>query len=350
MNPEAAHAGSRAVEPLPTDVTSGLEVHPARVCYPSVAPYDCGRVDVDGQSIYYEQSGNPHGKPVVFIHGGPGGGLGTGYRGFFDPVRYRIIGFDQRGCGNSTPHASQLTSPDQMRTNTTATLLDDMERIRTTLGIQRWMVFGGSWGSALGLAYAEALPERVSELVLRGIFTLRKLELDWYYNDGASYLFPERWELFLEPLRRARHHLGRDNIPAYFDLLWTQDPGVAEDAAVAWATWEAATSNLLHPAGHVAEQAEIRRALAFSRIENWYFLHHGWFAEGQLIAEASRLSNIPGVIVQGRYDMCCPVITSHDLHRAWPEADYRVVAAGHAAQEPNITSELVDATDRFATG
>lgn len=331
------------------DVTAGAVVRPQRVRYPDIEPYDERMLDVgDGQSLHVEQSGNPDGIPVVFVHGGPGGGIGRDYRGFFDPELFRIIGFDQRGCGLSTPHVSQLHDAAQMASNTTAHLVGDMERLRTELGIELWGVFGGSWGSTLSLAYAEQFPERVNWLVLRGIFTLRRSELDWYYNAGASMVYPEHWQHFLAPLRRAGFDLDGDNIVGYHRLLWSEDHELARAAGLAWTRWEAATSSLLYSAEHVEESSDPDAALAFARIENHYFAHHGFLRENQLIEQAGRIGDIDGVIVQGRYDMCCPAATSHELHKAWPRADYRVVMAGHSAFEPNITSELVLATDRLA--
>lgn len=315
------------------------------VLYPPIQPYRHGRLPVgDGHQLYWEECGNPGGKPVVFVHGGPGGGCTPDYRRFFDPVRYRVVLFDQRGCGRSTPHAS---APDaDLATNTTWHLVGDLERLRIDRGIEAWQVFGGSWGSALALAYAESHPERVTELVLRGIFTLRRSELDWYYNGGAGHLSPEWWRSFLAPLGGTTFR--GDCIAAYHDLLFDPDPAVHLPAGVAWTTWEAATSTLEYSQAHVDAFAEPAFALAFARIENHYFVNAGWLREGQLISDVSRIQNLPGVIVQGRYDLPCPVVTADDLHRAWPEADYRLVLAGHAALEPAIAAELVAATDRFA--
>lgn len=333
---------------LSTMVVAGAQFPATTALYPPIEPYDTGMLEVgDGQRLYYEQSGNPGGKPAVFVHGGPGGGGGTDRRRFFDPSRYRIVCFDQRQCGASTPHAS---TPDaDLAVNTTWNLVADLERLREHLGIEAWLVFGGSWGSALALAYAETHPSRVSELVLRGIFTLRRSELDWYYNDGASHIAPEWWQVFCEPLRRAGHDFARDNICAYRQLLWHEDAETAEAAGLAWTRWEAATSTLLYSPEHVESMSDPAYALAFARIENHFFVHGGWFTEGQLIDDAHRLRDIPAVIVQGRYDLPCPAVTAVDLHRAWPEADLRMVLAGHSAYEPNIARELVAATDAFAS-
>ena len=317
----------------------------SRGLYPPIEPYASGLLDVgDGQQIHWEECGNPDGKPVVFLHGGPGGSYNPGVRRLFDPARYRVLLTDQRGCGRSRPHASQTGD---LSANTTWHLVADLERLRVARRIERWQVFGGSWGSALALAYAESHPQRVSELVLRGIFTLRRSELDFYYNGGAGQLFPDRYERFLTPLG-GRSFTG-DAIAAYHDLLFDPDPDVHGPAAVAWSTWEAATITLVPNDELISSFAEPAYALAFARIENHYFVHGGWFFDGQLIAEAGKLRQIPGVIVQGRYDVATPAVTAWDLHRAWPEAELQLIdTAGHAYSEPGITTALVAATDRFA--
>ncbi|MGL4832709.1 MAG: prolyl aminopeptidase [Propionibacteriaceae bacterium] len=321
-------------------------LQPERELYPEIEPYISGLLDVgDGQQIYYEVSGNPEGKPAVFLHGGPGGGTSPTQRRFWNPEKYQIILFDQRGCGNSTPHAS--TPGIDMSTNTTWHLVEDMEKLRQYLGLERWQVFGGSWGSTLALAYAQKHPERVTELVLRGIFTLRRAELDWYYNGpGADFIHPDRWELYSEPLGDG---FTGDRIARYNEILFGDDHEAAGRAGVAWTTWEGATTTLIVDEEQLAHYSVPEFALAFARIENHYFHHAGWLEEGQLIADAHKISHIPTVIVQGRYDTCCPVRTAWDLHRALPEADFRIVLAGHSAYEPMIASELVAATDRFAT-
>ncbi|MCI1749014.1 MAG: prolyl aminopeptidase [Acidipropionibacterium sp.] len=330
-----------------TVATTEFQIAPERRLYPEIEPYDIRMVDVgDGQSIYVEQCGNPLGRPTVFLHGGPGGGGGTDRRRFFNPERYRIVVLDQRGCGLSTPHVSKARTPQEMATNTTWTLVDDLEKVRVALGIDRWQVFGGSWGSCLALAYAEAHPEAVTELVLRGIFTLRQSELDWFYNGGAAFVYPDLWDGYCEPLRRAGHDFSRDNISAYFDLLWDPDPQVHLPAATAWTNWEAATTTLA--VGPEPEEEDPEYDLAFARIENHYFVHHGFMAEGQLIRDAGRLAGIPTAIVQGRYDMCCPATTAYDLAGALPGADLRIVLSGHSAFEPLVTSELVKVCDEFA--
>jgi proline iminopeptidase len=313
--------------------------------YPEIEPYDSGMLDVgDQQQIYWETSGNPAGKPVVFLHGGPGGGTSPNQRRLFDPERYRIILLDQRGAGRSTPHASE---PDvDLSTNTTWHLVADLERLREHLGVDRWQVFGGSWGSSLALAYAETHPQRVTELVLRGIFTLRQSELDWFYEGGAAQLFPDTWERFLAPVPPDER---TSLIAAYHRLLNDPDPAVHGPAAVAWASWEASGITLLPQPAVVARFAEPSYALAFARIENHYFVNSGWFEPDQLLRDAPLLKDIPTVIVQGRYDVCTPVVTAWALHQALPEAEFLMIPdAGHAYDEPGILSALIEATDRFA--
>jgi proline iminopeptidase len=316
--------------------------------YPPIEPYASGHLDVgDGQQIYWEECGNPHGKPAVFLHGGPGGGLTPEVRRLFDPARYRVVLLDQRGCGRSRPHASEPGA--DLGVNTTWHLVADVERLREDRGIDRWQVFGGSWGSALGLAYAETHPDRVTELVLRGIFTLRRSELDFYYGGAAGQLFPEQWARFLAPLGGSR--FTGDAIAAYHDLLFDPDPEVHGPAAVAWSTWEAATITLQPNPKLIAAFEVPAFALAFARIENHYFTNAGWLTEGQLLAEAHQLSGIPGVIVQGRYDVATPAVTAYELQQAWPQAELQIIPdAGHAHSEPGITAALVAATDRFAQG
>ena len=315
-----------------------------RSLYPSISCYAAGHLDVgDGQQVYWETSGNPEGKPAVFLHGGPGGGSTPDARRPFDPAAYRIVAIDQRGCGRSQPHVADGAD---LSVNTTAKLLADTEAVREHLGIERWQVFGGSWGSTLALAYAQAHPQRVTELVLRGIFLLRRSEIDWFYNGGAANLFPERWEAYLAPIPVAER--GDDLVEAYHRLLHHDDPEVATAAAIAWSTWESATSTLLPAPERIASSAQPRFALAFARIENHYFRHGGFLDEGQLLRDAGRLADIPGVIVQGRYDVVCPATSAWALHRAWPGSELTIVDdAGHSFFEPGITSALVEATDRF---
>ncbi|MDF0529944.1 prolyl aminopeptidase [Tsukamurella sp. 8F] len=328
-----------------------------REFYPEIEPYSSELLDVGGgQLLHVECSGNPDGKPAVFVHGGPGGGTSPAVRRFFDPAAYRIVVFDQRGCGQSQPHIADAeggpedTIEARLRVNTTQHLIADMERIREYLGIERWLVFGGSWGSTLSLAYAEAYPERVTELVLRGIFLLRRSEIDWYYNDGASHVYPDEWENYLAPLAPADRVPGADKVAAYDRLLRSADPDVATAAAIAWTTWEKSTSYLINTPDKAAGSDDARYALAFARIENHYFMNHGFLHEAQLLRDVDRIRHIPGVIVQGRYDVVCPARSAWDLHRAWPEADLHIIPdAGHASFEPGIRSALIEATDRFRT-
>ena len=309
--------------------------------FPDIEPHDQGRLPVgDGHELYYEVSGNPRGKPVVFLHGGPGGGSPPKARRFFDPSRYRIVLFDQRGAGRSTPAASLVA-------NTTWDLVADIERLRRHLGIDRWQVFGGSWGSTLALAYAQTHPDAVTELVLRGIFLLRRSELLWFYQHGASELYPDRWEDYLAAIPEPERG---DLIGAYHRRLTADDPAVQLAAARAWSKWEARTSFLLpEPAYEAAFDADAQ-ALAFARIECHYFVNAGFMQrDGQLLQDVDRIRHIPAVIVQGRYDVVCPLRSAWDLHRVWPEADLTIVGdAGHSAFESGIASALIDATNRFA--
>ncbi|MDI9919140.1 prolyl aminopeptidase [Rhodococcus sp. IEGM 1379] len=315
-----------------------------RTLYPPIEPFSSGFLDVgDGQRMYWEASGNPEGKPVVFLHGGPGGGTLPSFRQFFDPAAYRIILLDQRGCGRSTPHVADGAD---LSVNTTDKLLADIEALREHLAIERWMVFGGSWGSTLALAYAETFPTRVTELVLRGIFLLRRREIDWYYNGGAGNIFPERWAQFLEPVPEDER--GDDLVTVYHRLLHSDDPDVAARAAIAWSAWEGSTSYLLPQPDKVEENSEIRFALAFARIENHYFINGGFFDEAQLLHKSSALRGIPGTIVQGRYDVVCPATSAWDLHNAWPGSKLVIVDdAGHSAMEPGIMHHLLEATDAY---
>ena len=297
----------------------------------------------DGHEIYWEECGNPGGKPVVFLHGGPGAGCDARARRFFDPARYRIVLFDQRGCGRSRPHAS-------LEHNTTWDLVADIERLRQLLDIDRWQVFGGSWGSTLALAYAEAHPARVTELVLRGIFLLRKGELDWFYEKGlgASAMYPDLWEEYVAPIPPAERG---DLVRAFYRRLTGADRAAALAAARAWAIWEGSTSFLMMDPDNVRKWGEEEFALAVARIECHYFVNDGFLkTESQLLDDVGCIRHIPAIIVQGRHDVVCPMMTAWDLHRAWPEAEFRVVGdAGHSALEPGITDELIRATDRFST-
>lgn len=311
-----------------------------RSLYPVIEPYASGYLRVtSGHEIYYEECGNPQGKPAVFVHGGPGAGCDVRARRFFDPDTYRIVLFDQRGCGRSRPHASLVD-------NTTWHLVADMEQLRTRLGIEQWLVFGGSWGSTLALAYAQTHPERVSELVLRGIFMLTQFELRWFYQEGASALFPDRWKDYVAAIPPPERD---DMIQAFYKRLTSKDRATQVKAARAWSIWEAATSYLHVNEENVHKWGEEDFAIAVASIECHYFVNRGFLErEDQLLKNVARIRSIPGVIVQGRYDVVCPMQTAWALHEAWPEADFRIVPdAGHSAFEPGNVHELVGATDRF---
>jgi proline iminopeptidase len=315
-------------------------VEARRTFYPEIEPYRSGMLRVsDVHELYYEESGNPEGKPVVFVHGGPGGGTEPRQRRFFDPEAYRIVLFDQRGCGKSTPYAD-------LRENTTWDLVRDMERLREHLGIARWQVFGGSWGSTLALAYGEAHPERVTELVLRGIFLLRKQEIDWFYQRGADAIFPDAWEAYRDAIPAEERG---DMLGAYHRRLTHEDPAVRLAAARAWSVWEGRTSCLYENPALIAKSGADEFATAFARIECHYFVNGGFFdRDTKLLDEVGRIRHIPTVIVQGRYDVVCPMESAWALHRAFPEADLRVAPdAGHSAFEPGNLHELILATDRF---
>jgi proline iminopeptidase len=313
---------------------------PRRELYPPIEPNHSGFLDVgDGHQLYYEDCGNPQGKPAVFLHGGPGGGCTKAMRRFWNPDVYRIILFDQRGSGKSTPHAS-------LDNNTTWDLVNDIEILRAALQIERWQVFGGSWGSTLALAYCQAHPTRVTEIVLRGIFMLRKKEIDWFYQHGASEIYPDRWQHYLAPIPNSERG---DLLRAYHKRLTSDDVDIRLEAARAWSIWEGTTSTLLPNADIAAAFGSEEMALALARIECHYFVNNGFMEEDQLIRNVDRIRNIPAVIVQGRYDVVCPVISAWELSQAWPEADLRIVAdAGHAAFEPGNVHELIMATDAFA--
>ena len=311
-----------------------------RTFYPEIEPYASGHLDVgDGHVIYWERSGTKGAKPAVFLHGGPGGGFSGSHRRLFDPALYDVMLFDQRGCGKSTPHAS-------LEANTTWHLVADIERLREMMGVETWQVFGGSWGSTLALAYAETHPDRVSELVLRGIYLLTKAELDWYYQFCVSEMFPEKWERFLAPIPEAE----RGNMMAAYRKRLTGDDRAAQmEAALAWSQWEGQTITLLPEPSTSDQFGEDEFALAFARIENHYFTHGGWLDEGQLLRDAGRLKDIPGTIVHGRYDMPCPARFAWALHKAWPKADFHLIeGAGHAYSEPGILDQLIRATDTYA--
>ena len=309
--------------------------------YPPIEPYRTHRLKVSAlHEIYVEECGNPNGRAAIFVHGGPGGGCEPWHRQFFDPKRYRIVLFDQRGCGRSTPNA-------ELRENTTADLVADMDRIRSLLGIDQWVVFGGSWGSTLGLAYAEAYPQHTRALVLRGIFLLRPEEIRWFYQEGANWIYPDAWEHYLAPIPQSERG---DLVAAYHRRLTSENAAVRREAARAWSTWEGATSKLLQSEDMIARYSGDHFAEAFARIECHYFVNGGFFrSPNQLLQDVDKIRHIPAVIVQGRYDVVCPMKSAWDLHRAWPEATFVVVAdAGHAASEHGTLNRLIEAADHFA--
>ena len=313
-----------------------------RTLYAPVEPYEQGSLKVSPlHTLYYEQCGNRAGTPVVFLHGGPGGGISVDHRRFFDPDAYRAVLFDQRGAGKSTPHAA-------LEDNTTWHLVADIERLREHLGIDRWVVFGGSWGSTLALAYAETHPDRVRALVLRGIFLCRPKEIHWFYQEGASAIFPDLWEEYLAPIPPAERG---DLVRAYYRRLTGDDEAGRLAAARAWSVWEGSTVRLLPDPKVVADFGDPHKALALARIECHYFVHNAFFdGDDWLRDHVGAIRRVPAVIVQGRYDVVCPTMSAWDLHRTWPEAELAIVPdAGHHALEPGIVDGLVTATDRFRT-
>ena len=310
--------------------------------FQDIEPYSFGYLECDEHEIYYEECGNPNGKPAVFLHGGPGGGGSKKVRGFFNPELYRIVIFDQRGCGRSKPHGC-------LNNNTTWDLVEDIEKLKNKLNIKKWLVFGGSWGSTLSLAYAQTYPDSVSELILRGIFMLRKKELDWFYQDGASRVFPEAWEGFLKPISKKNH----DNLmDAYYRIFKSNDDKAKMEAAIAWSRWEGSVSTLSHKPEMITSYSESKFALAFALIENHYFINKGFLEnENQLIETKSidKIRHIPAKIIQGRYDIVCPMETAWELSKNWPESELIVASnSGHSAFEKEITHELIKATLEFA--
>jgi len=311
-----------------------------RTAYPEIQPYRSGRLKVsDVHEIYYEECGNREGKPVLMVHGGPGGGSNDSLRRLHDPSAYRIILFDQRGCGRSTPYAC-------LDDNTTWLLVEDMEKLRCHLKVEKWQLLGGSWGSTLSLSYAQTYPGSVSEMVLRGIFTIRRCEIEWFYQKGCNALFADAWEDFLAPIPENERH---DMVAAYYKRLTGDDAQVQRIAARAWSRWEGATLSLLPDDGRIARFGSDSFAIAFARIECHYFVNGGFMkSDDQLLANVDKIRHIPGVIVQGRYDVVTPMTTAWELSRAWPEADLQIVAdAGHATSERGIVDALVNATDGF---
>ena len=308
--------------------------------YPEIDPYNQFNLKVSNlHTIHIEESGNPNGKPVIFLHGGPGGGIEPVYRQYFDPEKWRIIIFDQRGCGKSTPHA-------ELAENTTWELVDDIEKIREYLGIEKWVVFGGSWGSTLSLSYAITHPERCKALVLRGIFMIRNKEIDWFYQEGASNIYPDAWEQYVKPIPEDERH---DMVVAYYKRLTSKDESVRLEAAKAWSIWEASTSKLIQSDDYLHQFEDAKVAEAFARIECHYFTHGGFFkSENWLLENVDKIRHIPTVIVQGRYDVVCPMVSAWELHRAFPEADFEIVQdAGHSMTEKGIAAKLVKYTDKF---
>lgn len=311
-----------------------------RSLYPEITPYHTGMLQVSPlHTLYFEQSGNPAGRPVIFLHGGPGGGLQPQYHRYFNPEKWRVIVFDQRGCGRSTPFA-------ELQDNTTWDLVADIEKLRLHLDIPAWAVFGGSWGSTLALAYGITHPSVCTAFFLRGIFLLRKREIDWFYQEGCSRLFPDAWEAYLAPIPADERD---DLVQAYYRRLTSSDADVRRTAARAWSIWEGSTSKLLPDSAFTAHYAEDEFADAFARIECHYFTHKGFFSEDNyLLNHVGNIRHIPAIIVQGRYDVVCPAESAWALHRAWPEAELKLISdAGHAMSEPGITDALIDATDRF---
>jgi proline iminopeptidase len=312
-----------------------------RTLYPEIEPYKTGMLDVgDGHSLYWELCGNPNGKPVVFLHGGPGAGISENHRRQFNPEKYYILLFDQRGCGRSTPYAS-------LDDNTTWDLVGDIEKLREMVDVDKWQVFGGSWGSTLSLAYSQAHPDRVTEIILRGIFLFDQIEIDWMYKEGgASQMFPDKWDEFVAAIPESERG---DLVEAYYKRLTGDDADEQLRAAKAWSKWEADIVTLLPNQANVEEFTEPDKAIAIARIENHYMRNGGWLHEGQLLSGASKLKDIPGVIVQGRYDCCTPPIAAWRLKKAWPEVELNIVpAASHMYNEPGILDGLIRATDRFA--
>jgi proline iminopeptidase len=314
--------------------------------YPEIEPYEHGLLEVgDGNLVYWESCGNPHGKPAIVVHGGPGSGCTPWHRRLFDPNAYRLVLFDQRNCGRSTPHASAPET--DLASNTTAHLIADMERLREHLGIDRWLVFGGSWGSTLALAYAERYPDRVSEMVHFGVTTGRHAEMDWLFRGGVAIFFPEQWDRLRTSLPNTER--SGDIVAAYHRRLNDSDPAVRQRASEAWCLWESATL-AWPPSTRLAERfTDPAYALAFARIVTHYISHNAWLDEGSLLRGASALAGIPGILVNGRFDFQAPIGNAWELKRAWPRAELVIVDnAGHAPNQPAITQEIVRATDRFA--
>ncbi len=308
--------------------------------YPDIEPFHHWRLDVDAvHSLYVEECGRRSGIPVLFLHGGPGAGCEPYHRRFFDPERYHIILFDQRGSGHSTPHAS-------LADNTTWHLVEDMEKLRRRMGLEKWLLFGGSWGSTLALAYAQTYPERVSGLILRGVFLCRPKEVRWFYQEGASRLFPDFWQDFIAPVAPDQR---QDMVSAYYQILTGDDELRRMAAAKAWSVWEGRTATLLHDEAVEQHFAQPHVALSMARIECHYFMNNAFLQPEQLLQDAHKLAGIPGIIVHGRYDVICPLENAWELHQRWPDSRLQIIAdAGHSAAEPATRVALVEATDQFA--
>ena len=310
--------------------------------FPNIEPFNTFHLPVsDLHTIYVEESGNKNGKPVIFLHGGPGGGVDPKYRRYFNPDKWRIIMFDQRGCGKSTPFA-------ELKENTTWDLVDDIEKIRNHLSIDNWVVFGGSWGSTLSLAYSQTYPNSCKGLILRGIFLVRKKEIDWFYQEGANNIFPDRWESFLAPIPVKK----RDNLmQAYYEILTGDDHSKKIEAAKAWSTWEGSTVRLMQDENFISDFSDEKFAEAFARIECHYFMNNCWFnSNNHLIENVDKIRHIPGVIIHGRYDIICPVVQAWDLHQVWPEADLHIIPdAGHSIFEEGIKDKILEYTEKFSS-
>ena len=310
--------------------------------FPNIEPFNTFHLPVsDLHTIYVEESGNKNGKPVIFLHGGPGGGVDPKYRRYFNPDKWRIIMFDQRGCGKSTPFA-------ELKENTTWDLVDDIEKIRNHLSIEDWVVFGGSWGSTLSLAYSQTYPNSCKGLILRGIFLVRKKEIDWFYQEGANNIFPDRWESFSAPIPVEK----RDNLmQAYYEILTGNNHSKKIEAAKAWSTWEGSTVRLMQDENFISDFSDEKFAEAFARIECHYFMNNCWFnSNNHLIENVDKIRHIPGVIIHGRYDIICPVVQAWDLHQAWPEADLHIIPdAGHSIFEEGIKDKILEYTEKFSS-
>ena len=310
--------------------------------FPNIEPFNTFHLPVsDLHTIYVEESGNKNGKPVIFLHGGPGGGVDPKYRRYFNPDKWRIIMFDQRGCGKSTPFA-------ELKENTTWDLVDDIEKIRNHLSIEDWVVFGGSWGSTLSLAYSQTYPNSCKGLILRGIFLVRKKEIDWFYQEGANNIFPDRWESFSAPIPVEK----RDNLmQAYYEILTGDDHSKKIEAAKAWSTWEGSTVRLMQDENFISDFSDEKFAEAFARIACHYFMNNCWFnSNNHLIENVDKIRHIPGVIIHGRYDIICPVVQAWDLHQAWPEADLHIIPdAGHSIFEEGIKDKILEYTEKFSS-